>query len=74
MIVPVPVLVILGVVMSARTRLNGVVFGQPVSVPPLLLLFAVLLLALAGGLLLVVRLIIRDGLRLRPVYVITTLS
>lgn len=66
MIVPVPVLVVLGVVASARARLTGVVLGQPVTVPVLMLLFAVVLLGLAVALLAAARLLIRDGFRLYP--------
>ena len=62
----IPVLVVLGVIASAFTRLNGVILGRPVSVPLLMLIGAVVILALAVVLAAIVRLIIRDGLRLFP--------
>jgi hypothetical protein len=65
------VLVLLGLVASARIRFNGVVFGQPVSVPLLWLVFAAVVLILAAIVLVLLRLLLRDGLRLRPVVVNT---
>lgn len=41
-------LVLLGLVVSARTRLSAVVAGQPVSVPVLWLVFAAVVVAVAG--------------------------
>lgn len=60
-------LAFLGIVVSAQTRLNAVVLGQPVSIPVLWLVFAVLVLAVFAVVLVLLRLLIRDGLRLRPV-------
>jgi hypothetical protein len=62
----IPVLVVLSVIASAYTKLNGVILGRPVSVPLLMLVAAVVVLALAVVLAAIVRLIIRDGLRLYP--------
>lgn len=63
----IPVIVVLGVIVSAYTRLNGVILGRPVSVPLLMLVGAVVLLALAVVLAAIVRGILRDGgLRLCP--------
>jgi len=64
-------LALLGLIVSARTRLNAVVVGQPVSVPVLWLVFAAVVLALAALVLVLARLLVRDGLRLRP-RVVTT--
>lgn len=63
-------LVVLAVlVVSARTRLNAVVLGQPVSVPVLWLIAAAVVFALAVAVLWLLRGAVRDGgwLRLRPV-------
>lgn len=61
------VIAVLALIAAARTRLAGVVLGQPVNVPVLLVVSAVLVLALAALVLWIVRLIVRDGgLRLRP--------
>lgn len=65
------VLTFLGIVVSAQTRLNAVVLGQPVSVPVLWLVFAAVVLALATLVLVLARLLLRDGLRLRPRMVAT---
>ena len=62
----IPVLVVAGVIASAFTRLNAVILGRPVTVPLLLLVFAVVLLALAVVLAAIVRVILRDGLRFYP--------
>ncbi len=60
---------LLALVVSARIRLSGVIFGQPVSVPLLGLVAVVVVLALMVIVLFLVRCLIRDGLRLRPVVV-----
>ena len=60
------VLGVLGLVVSARVRLSAVIFGQPVSVPVLWLVFAVVVLGLVAIVLVLARLLLRDGLRLRP--------
>jgi hypothetical protein len=59
-------LALLGLIVSARIRLSAVVLGQPVSVPLLGLVAAILVLALAATVLWLLRSILRDGLRLRP--------
>ncbi len=54
-------------VVSAKTRLNAMVLGQPVSVPLLGIVAAVLVLLLAVLVLVLLRQVIRDGgLLLRP--------
>lgn len=65
------VLVLLGLVASARIRISAVIFGQPVSVPLLGIVAIVLVLLLAALVLILLRLLLRDGLRLRP-RVVTT--
>jgi len=59
-------LAFLGLVVSARTRLTMTVHATVVSMPVLWLVAAVLVLALAALVLWVARLLLRDGLRLRP--------
>ena len=72
MIAPLPfVLILLGLVVSARTRLNAVVLGQPVSVPVLWLVFAAAVLGLAALVLVLARQLLHDGLQLRPAVVST---
>jgi hypothetical protein len=60
------VLAFLALLVSARTRVTGVVLGQPVSVPVLGIVVLVLALALVAVVLVLARLLVRDGLRLRP--------
>ncbi len=61
------VLALLGLAVSARTRLTGTVLGQPLSIPVLWLIAAGVVLALAAAVLCVLRVLARDGgLRLRP--------
>ena len=60
------VLVVLGLIAAARTRLTGTVLGLPVSVPVLGVVAVVLVLALAAVVLVLARLLLRDGLGLRP--------
>jgi hypothetical protein len=64
-------LAFLGLVVAARTRLTMTVLGSPVSVSALWLIAAILVLALAAVVLVLARLLLRDGLRLRPVVVTT---
>ena len=66
MTIPVPVLVVVSLIVSAYTKLNAVILGRPVSVPLLGLIFATVLLTLAVVLAWIVRTLIRDGLRLSP--------
>ena len=68
MTIPIPVLVVLGVLVSGVTKLHAVILGRPVSVPLLLLIAIALILALAIGLLWILRTLIRDSLRLRPAW------
>ena len=60
--------VLAGLIVSARTRLNAVVLGQPVSVPVLWLVAAAVVLLLAALVLLLIRSAARNGafLYLRP--------
>lgn len=70
------VLAVIGLIVSAKTRLNAVIFGQPVSIPWLGVLFAVLILALAVVVLCLIRALVlefRKEPEPRPVHVITTL-
>lgn len=62
-----PVAIVLAVIVSARLRLTGAVGGVPFAVPLLLVIGAVVVLALAVAVLAAARLLLRDGLRLRPV-------
>jgi hypothetical protein len=72
MTAPVSLLLALaGLILSARVRLSAIIFGQPVSVPVLWLIAAALVLALAAVVLVLLRLLLQDGLRLRPVVVNT---
>ena len=65
--IPVPlILVIAGLIASARVRLSGVILGQPVSMPVLWIAAAVIVLLLAALVLILARLLLRDGLRLHP--------
>ena len=57
----VPVLVVVAVFAAAFTKLNAVILGRPVTIPLLMLVFAVVLLALAVVLAAIVRGIIPDG-------------
>lgn len=66
MTTPVPVLIVVSLIISGYTRLHAVILGRPVSVPLLLLVAAAVLLALAVAVLWLLRILIRDGLRLRP--------
>jgi len=60
------VFALIGLVASARFRLNAIVLGQPVSVPWLAVIAAVILFLLAASVLVLARLLLRDGLRLHP--------
>ncbi len=61
------VIILLGLIASARIRLSGVIFGQPVSVPVLGLVAAILVLVLTAMILWLLRSLLRDGLRPRMV-------
>jgi hypothetical protein len=69
-------LILVGLIIAARTRLNAILFGQPVSIPWLGIAAAVILLILAASLLYLVHLIVQDRPRpaYKPVYVITSLT
>lgn len=60
-------LAVLGLAVSARTRLTATVHGAHFAVPVLWLLAAAVVLALAAAVLYLARSVVRDGgLRLRP--------
>lgn len=59
-------LALFGLIGAANARLNAVVLGRPVSIPVLGLAAVLVGLALAVALLLLIRILLRDGLRLRP--------
>lgn len=65
MAIPIPVLLVISLVISAHARLNAVILGQPVSVSALGLIALGVLLVLVAAILWIVRTILRDGLRLR---------
>ena len=72
MIAPLSVLLaFLGLVVSANTKLHTVILGHAVICPVLWLIFAALVLTLATVVLVLLRLLLRDGLRLRPMVVNT---
>jgi hypothetical protein len=60
------VLAVLAVVASARAHLTAVIGHTAVTVPVLLLVAVIVVLALAVLVLWAARLLVRDGLRLRP--------
>jgi hypothetical protein len=67
MTAPVSILLaFLGLFMSARIRVSAIIFGQPVSVPVLDLIAAIVVLMLAVMVLFLLRSLVRDGLQLRP--------
>lgn len=76
MSIPGPILLVIGLFISAHARLNAVIFGAPVSVSVLGLIALSVVLALVALALLIVRTLVRDARRSpgRPVYVITSLS
>jgi hypothetical protein len=65
------VLAVIGLIVSAKTRLSMVLFGQPVSVPYLGIVFAVLILALVVLALYLIR-VLREEFRKQPEPVIRT--
>jgi hypothetical protein len=65
------VLGFVGLIVSANTKLHAMLAGQPVTIPVLWLVFATLLLLVGIVFLILLRLLIRDGLSLRPVKVNT---
>ena len=65
------VLAFLGLIVSANTKLHAMLAGQPVTIPVLWLVFATVVLLVAIVFLVLLRLLIRDGLSLRPVKVNT---
>jgi len=55
MAIPIPVLAVISLIVSAYIKLNAVILGRPVSVPLLLLVAVAVLLTLAVALLWVLR-------------------
>ena len=66
MTIPIPLLIVVSLIVSAHARLNAVVLGQPVSVSALGLIALAVILVLAIALLWIARTLVRDGLRLFP--------
>lgn len=66
------VLAVIGLIVSANTKLHAVLLGQPVTIPALWLVFAGLVLALLALVLHLIRLTARE-FRRQPEPVITTL-
>ena len=62
------VIAVIGLFVSARTKLNAVVFGQHFTIPVLWLIAAAVVLAITAVVLWLIRQIARDGLRQRPVW------
>jgi hypothetical protein len=54
------VLMLAGLIVSARVRLSAVLFGQPVSIPYLGIIFAVLMLALVVFALYLIRVLAQE--------------
>lgn len=67
---------LIGLIVSAQAKLHAVIFGQPVAVPVLWLLVAVVLLVLAALVLCLVLRILQERQQPgpQPVYVVTTLT
>jgi hypothetical protein len=65
------VLAFAGLFVSAQARLTATVLGAPVSVPVLGLVALAVVLALLALVLHLARMMLRDGLRLRPAAVTT---
>ena len=59
-------LAFVGLIISAHERLTAVILGQPVSIPWIGIIAALVALVLAVLVLLLLRSLLRDGLRLRP--------
>jgi hypothetical protein len=69
MTIPLPaVLAIIGLIVSANTKMHAVIAGMPVTVPVLWLLAAAMVLGLTAAVLFLIRTILRDGLRVRPAW------
>ena len=68
MTIPIPVLVVVSLIVSARTQLHAVIFGQPVSMSGLDLIALAVVLTLVAVILWIIRTILRDGLQLRPAW------
>lgn len=72
------VLAVIGLIVSANTKLHAVIAGQPVTIPVLWLIFATAVLALLALILHLIR-VLREEFRPQPapapapVHVITTL-
>jgi hypothetical protein len=62
------VIAVIGLFVSARTKVNAVVFGQHLSIPVLWLMAAIIILALLAAVLWLARLLAAEGLRQRPAW------
>lgn len=72
------VLAVIGLIVSANTKLHAVIAGQPVTIPVLWLVFATAVLALLALILHLIRVLATEFRKEpepepRPVHVITTL-
>jgi hypothetical protein len=68
---PAALVLIAVLIVSAVTKLHAVIFGQPVVIPALWLVLAIVTLLVFAFALVLLRLLIQDGLHLRPVVVRT---
>jgi hypothetical protein len=59
-------LAVIGLIVSAKTRLTMVLLGQPVSIPYLGILFAVIILILVVLILHLIRVMTREGFKSSP--------
>lgn len=67
MTAPLPLaLALVGLIISAQTKLHAVVLGQPVTVSLLWLIAAAIVLLLAAAVLFLLRSVLRENLFLRP--------
>ena len=62
----IPIFVVIGVIVSAFTRLNAIILGQPVSVSALDLIALAIVLVLVAAILWLVRSLLRDLRDQRP--------
>lgn len=60
------IIAVIGLFVSARTKLNAVIFGQHFTIPVLWLIAGIVLLVIAAVVLWLARSLAREGLHLRP--------
>ena len=63
------IIAVIGLFVSARTKLNAVVLGQHFTIPVLWLIAAAVVLAITAVILWLIRSFVREGLHLRPEWV-----